>query len=275
MKRILLAGVILWISLCTLSGCSGVEQEVYDKLQSEYDSLQEVTDQLRSDYDSAMEQYDALKEEYDVLFEEKQDIEEEYKKYQEEMQPYYEYVMNLQNMGQQGGAADQAAYEQQIAQAQMAELAQTYETGITYEQLMTDPDTYLGQKVKFSGQVLLSNTEGDNFNFLLAVDGDLSKPMLFAGSKEWADAGLVQGSVVTVYGTSVGLYEYDTSFLTEYLLTQENVSAEETGNAAAETVPDVTPTPEAAEENKTDNENEDANAKTGSKIPGVSFEYIV
>lgn len=271
-----------------LVGCGGVKTETYVQLQADYNALQLTAEQLRNDYDNLTEDYDELKDEYEMLKEEKEKIEQEYTDYQTEMQPYYEYVMGLQNQQNVQTQQDAGANIPQYSNMQIEQMLKEYDTGITYEQLVTEPDTYNGQKFKVSGQIIVTNADNKAFTFLLAVDGDMSKIMLFSAETEWRSAGFDRGSSVTVYGTSAGLFDYDLSFLEEYLASQQSISLNPeivSGTEAAITptptlqVPEETPmpkeTPTPEETPIAEEENTQEKQVPDTKIPGASADYIV
>lgn len=196
-----MAGLLL-MGMLAITGCTKKEQEQYTQLQAEYDSLSKVTDQIRADYDALQEKYDSLQSDYDALNAEKENAEKTLQEYQEFMQPYYEYIMYLQS------AQGQQAYAAQDNQAQMEQLAQSYETGITYKQLCEAPETYVGQKIKLTGTIVGGTVENGELRLIMAVDGDEKQLMLFAGSADWASGGIEEGVQITVYGVSGGLFDY-------------------------------------------------------------------
>ncbi len=189
MKRKYLVGVGVGFVMAALVGCGGPSQEEYDQLAAEYESLSQLTSQLRTDFDELTEQYDKLQEE-------KSTLEQEYQSFQEFVYPYYEYIQSMQ--------AQQSVPNQE---EQLYQIAQTYETGITYEDLTQRTEECMGQKFRFSGTIMGGNVSDSSLNLLVAVDGDEEQLLLMAGSADWA-GGISEGMTVTVYGTSGGLMEY-------------------------------------------------------------------
>lgn len=271
MKRIRkYTALFLAAGVMALSGCGGVDQSTYDELKNDYDALDEMTAQLQEDCENYSAQYDELKEQneelqaqydemqaqYDALLAEKNEMEAQYQQYQSEMQQYYDYVMSLQ-----GQTSEQNAYDQQ-----MAELAQSYETGITYQQLVDEPEACMGQKIKFTGQIVDGNTDGGTLNFVLAVDGNDNELIYFSGSQEWLNDNLTVGVTVTVYGTSAGMMEFgsgdaDESGAVKGDADESGADESEAGRSSSD-----------SDEDKTDEGSEDEEMV---KIPGASFEYIV
>lgn len=194
--------VVTIIILCALFGMAGcgVGQTEYDKLKEENSSLNNTVEKLRNDYDSLSEEYDKLKENYDTLNAAKTELETQAQQYQAMIQQYSAYL-------QQAGIS-MDTYSQQYNQAQMEEIAKTYETGVTYENLRDESDTYLGEKAMFSGTVINGNTDNNVLTIAFAVDNDTSKIILMQGDVAWVTNGLTVGMQVKVYGTSAGLYDY-------------------------------------------------------------------
>ena len=90
-----------------------------------------------------------------------------------------------------------------------------YETGITYDQLARNPDDYLGQKVKFTGEVL-QVMEGDTENQIrLSVHWNSygyydSDQVLYCGfDPSIISFRLLEDDIITIYGYSLGLFSYE------------------------------------------------------------------
>lgn len=198
MKKLTKFGLFTGVVIAILAGCGGPSQEEYDQLEAEYNSLSQLTDQVRKDFDELTEQYDQLQADYQALQEEKAALEQEYQSYQEFIYPYYEYIQGLQA---------QQSSEAQNQEAQLYQIAQTYETGLTYEDLVQEPDACMGQKFRIAGTVIDGNTSDGRLNLLIAADGDEDQLLLLSGSADWAE-GISQGMNVNIYGTSGGLMDY-------------------------------------------------------------------
>lgn len=192
MKKARLLGAAIAMIAVLAAGCGGPSQEEYDQLSAEYESLSQLTEKLRADYDELTKQYDQLQADYQSLQTEKEAVEQEYQSYQEFVYPYYEYIQGLQ--------AQQQADE-------LYQLAQTYETGITYEDLVERPDACMGQRFHFLGTIVGGSVENGVLNLIFAEDGDEENLLLLSGSADWA-AGVEEGLQVNVYGTSGGLTDY-------------------------------------------------------------------
>lgn len=108
-------------------------------------------------------------------------------------------------------AAAKAAAESEAAAAKAAEEAKGYESGITYDQLARTPDDYKGQKVKFSGKVL-QVLEGDTeVDIRLATSGGYDNVIFAAYAKDLVTSRILEDDQITIYGTSLGLYSYEST----------------------------------------------------------------
>ena len=88
---------------------------------------------------------------------------------------------------------------------------QGYETGITYNQLARTPDDYIGEKVKFKGEVV-QVLEGEGvYNIRLAVGGNYDNIIYIIGETSITDQRILENDYITVYGTSTGIYTYEST----------------------------------------------------------------
>ncbi|MDG5852501.1 toxin regulator [Clostridium beijerinckii] len=86
-----------------------------------------------------------------------------------------------------------------------------YDTGITYEQLARTPDEYKGKKAKFSGKVL-QVIEGDKENDLrIAVDENYDNVLFVGYDPKITSTRILENDQVTVKGTSIGIYSYQST----------------------------------------------------------------
>ena len=109
-------------------------------------------------------------------------------------------------------AAAQAAKlaEEEAVKAEAA-AKKGYETGITFNQLARTPDDYTGDLVKFKGKVL-QVIEGDSeINLRIAVNDDYDKVVLVYYPKTLLSKRVLEDDQITLYGTSRGLYTYEST----------------------------------------------------------------
>lgn len=106
--------------------------------------------------------------------------------------------------------AEEAKKEEERKAAEAKE-KQGYETGITYNQLARTPDDYVGEKVKFKGKVI-QVLEGDGvYNIRLAVGGNYDNIIYILGETSITDQRILENDYITVYGTSTGIYTYEST----------------------------------------------------------------
>ena len=101
------------------------------------------------------------------------------------------------------GIADQLE-EQAKIEADKA----SYSGDYTYEQLARNPDTYIGNKVKFSGKVL-QVMEGSVSYLRVAMNSDYNTVIFVTYDKEELTYRLLEDDMVTIYGSSLGVYSYE------------------------------------------------------------------
>lgn len=234
-----IAGALATVLMICAAGCAtkttGVSQEDYDALnaqfeevQSQYDKVQKDLDELQSDFDEQSEKFEKLKKEHE-------DVVEEYNQYKEETADFAaltederkaelaraekerieaeEEARKAQEEADRLAAeraAEEEARKQAEEEARLAEEAKGYETGITYKQLARTPDEYKGKKVKFQGTVL-QVIEGDDENQgRLATKDGYDDVIYFGYDPDLLDVRLLEDDVITIYGTSIGVYSYTT-----------------------------------------------------------------
>ncbi|MDU4713593.1 MAG: hypothetical protein E6Y02_01210 [Gemella haemolysans] len=83
-----------------------------------------------------------------------------------------------------------------------------YQTGLTYEQIASDPETYFATKGIFSGRVD-QVVKGREFHTMrLAIDGDYTKMVKVDFVTEASSRNVLKGDHVTVYGVFEGENTY-------------------------------------------------------------------
>ena len=107
-------------------------------------------------------------------------------------------------------AASRAAAEESSRKAE--EEKHAYDTGITYDQLARTPDQYKGKKVKFTGKVLQVLEDDDEIQIRLAVNSNYDTVLLCAYEPGLVSSRILEDDVITIYGVSVGLFTYTSSF---------------------------------------------------------------
>lgn len=84
-----------------------------------------------------------------------------------------------------------------------------YGSNYTYEQLARNPDSYIGQKIKFTGKVL-QYQESDDVSFArVAMNSDYDTVIFVTIDESILGYRLLDDDIITVYGTSLGVYSYE------------------------------------------------------------------
>lgn len=85
-----------------------------------------------------------------------------------------------------------------------------YSSDYTYDQLARNPDSYVGDKVKFSGKVLQADTSGSSGFVRLAANGDYNTVLFITYDSDLLSYRLLEDDYITVYGTAKSTYSYET-----------------------------------------------------------------
>ncbi len=180
----------------------------------------------QEEYDSVLEENQKLKAENREISKEKREISSEMNKVKKEYAEYKEIMKEYEGLRQKEAEAraieaERALEEQRAEKKQKAEEAAAqreqeektgYETGITYDQLARTPDDYTGKKIKFSGTVIQTMDGEDFVQIRFAVDSDYALILLGEYDKGIVPSRVLEGDVITIYGTSIGLFTYESTF---------------------------------------------------------------
>lgn len=107
-------------------------------------------------------------------------------------------------------SGDSTAAPDPATPAQTEIKKEDYDTGITYDQLARTPDDYEDKLVTLSGEVLQVLEDNGTVNIRLAVDNDYDKVAYGVYDSSLVSSRVLEGDKITVYGTSGGLYSYET-----------------------------------------------------------------
>lgn len=226
-----------------------LEQEV-NSLKSERDSISSERDSLKTENDNLLSQVndltDSLSETQSELEEAQSEIsslndkiskmEEEtlIPQYKEEAEPVINAINEIGEVTLDSGEKIASAQElytglSEGAKSQVSnystleDATQTlidlqkqredeigYDTGITFDQLSRDPDDYMGDKVKFSGNVLQVSESGDSVVVRLATKGKYDNVIMVGIDSDLLDHRLLEDDKITIYGISLGITSYTT-----------------------------------------------------------------
>ena len=193
MKGKVLALFLTLVFVLSLSACSGVSKEEYDKLAEELESVKTEYENYKTETADFAKLSEAQRAEEVAKAEAAQlKAEQEAKELKEKQE------------------AERIAAEQKAEEERKAEEAKGYETGITFKQLSRNPDDYKGKKVKFTGYVL-QIMEGTSENQMrVATSGHYDDVIYVAYDPDDLDFRLLDDDNVVIYGVSIGLYSYET-----------------------------------------------------------------
>lgn len=238
MKKVL----IFLSSLIVLSSCADVEgyendistlgEEVQElstnlstmeiekeELEAEVLSLKEKNSKLQKDYDKykeRMSSYEELEEseaearkiEADRIAAEEKEAAEKKKAEEEAAKKAEEEAAEKKKAEEE--AAKQAE-EEAAKKAEEEKVAQGYETGVTYQDLARNPDSFIGEKIKFSGKVVQLMEGTDEIQLRFAVNDDYDQMIYLAYSPDIVDQRVLEDDYLTIYGMSFGTITYESA----------------------------------------------------------------
>ena len=157
-------------------------------------------------------------EEYESVVSERNALQREYNAYRESMQEYEELAMaeaqareiEADRLIEEERLAEESREAEEAAQREAEEKA-GYETGITYEQLARTPDEYEGKLVKFVGKVIQVIEGDDIVQIRFAVEENYDEIIFCEYEKDIVNSRVLEGDLITIYGTSYGLYSYEST----------------------------------------------------------------
>lgn len=227
MKRTIFIITLFVVSIMvTACRSTGVSQDEYDLVIAE-------RDKAISEKDSAIEKHEALLSQYDeqkVKIEEYEKIIEPYKTLSESDLQMKTNEANLKaeedrialeliqkqeaeekSKKEKEEAEQKAAKEKEEREAKEKEDKLGYNTGIFYDQLARNPDDYKGKKVKFTGEVLQVMEAPDYVHLRFAVNSDYDNVLYLEYTSSIVSSRILEDDIITIYGTSYGLYSYNST----------------------------------------------------------------
>ena len=208
MKKILSAALAV-LMIFALASC-GTSKSQLEELQSKYETLQ-------VDYKKLQDEYNELSAGA-----------AEWLKYSEDeraaklAQAEADRIVaeEAEKKAEEEQEAIQKAAEEEAARLAAEEAKKGYDTGITFSNLERNPDDYEGKKVKLTGRVIQVMESDNEVDLRVAT----SKAMYGEGygyddvfyayilnadaTKEKLPSRILEDDVITIYGTSEGLYTY-------------------------------------------------------------------
>ena len=205
----------LQTSLTTAESTAQDLQKQVDDANSQISSLQADLTKAQSDLQTAQSDLKSVSDEYAA--------------YKEQMSPYEglseaeaeaRQIEADRIKAEEAAEQERKAEEERLAAEEAAREAEEkeklgYETGITYDQLARNPDDYMNEKVKFTGEVVqVLEGEGET-DIRLAVHWNSygwydSDQILYCGfDPSILSFRLLEDDIITIYGYSLGLYSYE------------------------------------------------------------------
>lgn len=83
-----------------------------------------------------------------------------------------------------------------------------YSGDYTYDQLARNPDTYKGQKMKFTGKVIEAGNDDDICYARVRLNSNYDTVLFVTYESNLLGYRLLDDDVITIYGTSLGVYSY-------------------------------------------------------------------
>ena len=98
------------------------------------------------------------------------------------------------------------------------EIAAAYKdscSSFTYEQVARDPDTYFGERAKFTGEVIQVLQEGNSYTLrvnITQVSYGWRDTIMVSYTSSAGESRILEDDVITLYGVMGGMYTYETIF---------------------------------------------------------------
>lgn len=104
---------------------------------------------------------------------------------------------------------EEARIAEELRLNQEAEEKMGYETGINYYDLARQPDMYKDEKVKLWGRIIQVMEDTGSNQLRLTVNDDYEMVVYCEYDPDLIDYRLLEEDMITIYGTSYGLYSYE------------------------------------------------------------------
>lgn len=242
MKKV---AVIILVSLCVLLSACGkpvVSQETYDQLLENYSQLEasnaKLSEELKDREKTIVSLNDNVKTLIDSLQAAETTISELDKELDDIKNGPAALIVSIRNSFECGDWAQVVSLSEELhekangseedieAQSlsakankeiekaekqRIAEEKKGYETGITYSQIVRNPDDYKLQKVTFRGSVFQSFEQGNKTVLMIAVGGNFNSILYVTISTSELESRIIENDWVTVRGLSNGIFTYESS----------------------------------------------------------------
>lgn len=220
--------IVVCICVLVLASCSSNNTQEFDALKEKSEGFERMILEFQTENEDLTEK---IKELEKIIEEQKNEIttlNEKYSSREEELKPYLTLSLaeaearqaELDAKKEEERLAKEAAEkeekeriekERQEEEARRAEEeARGYETGITYDNLARDPDSYNGKKVKFTGTIIQVIEDTMINQYRLAINDDYDQIILLTVINSLLDGKrILEDDTVTIYGVSSGIVQYE------------------------------------------------------------------
>lgn len=178
-----------------------------------FTTLREKYNSLRTDYDNLQTMYDALEDSNTQLKEKNKSLEAQASEDRDTINDLRRQVTELKSQLPATPSPSPTAEPTPTPKpTETPDPLLAYETGLTFKDISRNPDKYIGQKVKFSGNVL-QIIEGVTINAIrMSTKGDYDDVIYAVYTKSIIDFRLLEDDHITIYGTFEGMETYETIF---------------------------------------------------------------
>lgn len=101
-------------------------------------------------------------------------------------------------------------YEKREKETREKEKIESYNTGITFDNLARNPEDYINKKVKFSGRVIQVMENGDSTDLRVVIDNNHDNVVLVSYKSSIINNRVLEKDSITFLGNSEGLKTYTT-----------------------------------------------------------------
>ena len=240
-RKITATAIVLTMTMLISCSCSinSKSNGDYEELDAEYNELKEERDGIKSDLKNANASLDQVEGELQQAQSdleqakaelenaktslaqaesEREEVSAQYESYKESMSEFEGLSADEKKAREieaskviESEAEESRKASEKAAKESEEKEKKGYDTGITYDQLARTPDDYEGEKVKFKGKVIQVVDGDGEVTLRVAVNSNYDKVILVVYSKSIVSSRVLEDDTITVYGTSQGLYTYQST----------------------------------------------------------------
>lgn len=194
---VIIISILFIITFCGLLKENITMSEEIDELVNKYNTTVDKYNNLVEENKELLAKVDEAKPWFEMKEEEQKAIEEKNAKIKEEEE------------------AKRLAEEEEAERLAEEEAKKGYDTGIGYKDLARNPEDYVGEKIKFQGEVA-QVLEGDGeVQIRLAVGGSYNNIIYCIYDSSIVSSRVLEGDYITVMGVSTDLITYTSTIGSE------------------------------------------------------------